>query len=164
MARIDVSQLDPRLAEITVLVASDVTNPLYGPQGASYIYGPQKGADQLMVETLDRALRHWAEVICRDLGLDDADIPGAGAAGGLGAGLLAFAGGQLKPGLELVMDALNMDDILASGLDLVITGEGSINGQSLFGKVPVGLARRAKIYGVPVVAIVGSIGPGAEAV
>ncbi len=164
LARIDVSQLDPRLAEITVLVASDVTNPLYGPQGASYIYGPQKGADKLMVETLDRALRHWTEVICRDLGLDVADIPGAGAAGGLGAGLLAFVGGQLKPGLELVMDALNMDDILASGLDLVITGEGSINGQSLFGKVPVGLARRAKIYGVPVVAIVGSIGPGAEAV
>jgi glycerate kinase len=162
--RIDVSELDPRLAETTVLVACDVTNPLFGPYGASHIYGPQKGADQLMAETLDRALQHWAEVICRDLGVDVADIPGAGAAGGLGAGLLAFAGGKLQPGLELVMDALKMDDILGSGVDLVITGEGSINGQSMFGKVPVGLARRAKKYGVPVVVIVGSIGPGAEAV
>lgn len=162
--RIDVSQLDTRLADTTVLVACDVTNPLFGPHGASYIYGPQKGADQLMAETLDQALQHWAEVICRDVGVDVADIPGAGAAGGLGAGLLAFAGGKLQPGLELVMDALNMDDILASGLDLVITGEGAINGQSLCGKVPVGLARRAKNYGVPVVAIVGSIGPGTEAV
>jgi len=162
--RIDVAGLDPRLAETEIRVACDVTNPLYGPQGASYIYGPQKGADADMVKILDRALQHWAEVIKRDLGMDVADIPGAGAAGGLGAGLLAFAGGKLQPGLDLVLEVLKMEEILASGLDLVITGEGSINQQSLYGKVPVGLARRAKRYGIPVVAIVGSIGPGAEAV
>lgn len=161
---IDISQLDPRLAETAVRVACDVTNPLYGPNGAAHIYGPQKGADPVMVETLDRALQHWAEVIYRDLGLEVAHIPGAGAAGGLGAGLVAFAGGKLQPGLELVMDALDMEAILSSGLDLIITGEGSINGQSLFGKVPVGLARRAKQHGVPVVVIVGSIGPGSEVV
>lgn len=164
LERIDVSQLDPRLAETEVRVACDVTNPLYGPQGASYIYGPQKGADPDMVKSLDQALQHWAKVINRDLGIDVADVPGSGAAGGLGAGLLAFAGGKLQPGLDLVMDALQMEDMLSSGLDLVITGEGSINGQSLYGKVPVGLARRAKQHGVPVVAIVGSIGPGAESV
>lgn len=162
--RIDVAGLDPRLAETEIRVACDVTNPLYGPQGASYIYGPQKGADADMVKILDRALQHWAEVIKRDLGMDVADIPGAGAAGGLGAGLLAFAGGKLQPGLDLVLEVLKMEEILASGMDLVITGEGSINQQSLYGKVPVGLARRAKRYGIPVVAIVGSIGPGAEAV
>lgn len=164
LEHIDVTGLDPRLAETEVRVACDVTNPLYGPQGASYIYGPQKGASADMVRTLDRALQHWAKVIKRDLGIDVAGVPGAGAAGGLGAGLLAFAGGKLQPGLELVMDILHMEEILASGLDLVITGEGSINGQSLYGKVPVGLARRAKQYGIPVIAIVGSIGPGAGAV
>lgn len=163
LERIDITHLDPRLAEAEVRVACDVNNPLFGPQGASYVYGPQKGADADMVKTLDQALQHWAKVINRDMGMDVANIPGAGAAGGLGAGLLAFAGGKLQPGLDLVLDVLHMEDILASGLDLVITGEGSINEQSLYGKVPVGLARRAKQHGIPVVAIVGSIGPGAEA-
>lgn len=162
--RIEIVNLEPRLAQTMVRVACDVSNPLYGPEGASRIYGPQKGADQNMVEMLDQALQHMAQVIKRDLGIDVAHVPGAGAAGGLGAGLISFAGGKLQPGLDLVMDALQMDQILGSGLDLVITGEGSINGQSLFGKVPVGLARRARKYGIPVAAVVGSIGPGAELV
>lgn len=160
---IDISGLDQRLAQTEILVACDVNNPLFGPQGASQIYGPQKGATPNMVETLDQALMNLAHVIKRDMGMDVASIPGAGAAGGLGAGLMAFAGGLLRPGLDLVMDTLHTDEVLAGGVDLVITGEGSINGQSIYGKVPVGLARRARQHGVPVLCIVGHIGPGAEA-
>jgi len=162
LSRIDISQLDPRLQKTEIMVACDVDNPLYGPTGAAYVYGPQKGATPEMIPVLDQALKRVGKVIERDLQLTIQNIPGAGAAGGLGAGLLAFAGGQLCSGLQLVLDILGFEDILAGGADLVITGEGGINGQSLYGKVPVGVARMAKKYKTPVLAVVGSIGPGAD--
>ncbi|HRW13303.1 MAG TPA: glycerate kinase [Syntrophomonas sp.] len=161
---IDMAAIDARLAHTEIKVACDVTNPLCGPQGASRVYGPQKGADAAAVELMDRALARMAEVIKRDLGLAIADLPGAGAAGGLGAGLAAFAGATLQPGLDLVLEILQFDALLAAGQDLIITGEGEINGQSLYGKVPVGVARRAREQGIPVLALVGNIGPNAEQV
>ena len=161
---LDMSAVDARLAHTEINVACDVTNPLCGPQGASRIYGPQKGADTAAVELMDRALARMAEVIERDLRLAVGEVPGAGAAGGLGAGLMAFAGATLQPGLDLVLEILSFDDLLAAGQDLIITGEGEINGQSLYGKVPVGVARRARKFGIPVLALVGNIGPNAEQV
>lgn len=159
---IDMSAVDPRLASTEILVACDVSNPLCGPQGAAMVYALQKGAAKDSLSQLDQALLKMALIVKRELGYDVLELPGAGAAGGLGAGLVAFAGGKLKPGVDLLMDTLEIDKVFASGLDLVITGEGAINEQSLYGKVPVGVARRAKKYGVPVLALVGSIGPGAE--
>ncbi|HWQ74820.1 MAG TPA: glycerate kinase [Syntrophomonas sp.] len=164
LASIDLSAVDPRLSLTEISAACDVTNPLCGPQGASYVYGPQKGANAATVERMDRALARMAEVVKRDLGLDICELPGAGAAGGLGAGLKAFAGADLRPGLDLVLDILQFDALLSAGPDLIITGEGEINGQSLYGKVPVGVARRARKYGIPVLAIAGSIGADAEQV
>lgn len=164
LASIDVSTVDPRLALTEISVACDVTNSLCGPQGASYVYGPQKGADAATVERMDRALSRMAEVVKRDLSLAICELPGAGAAGGLGAGLKAFAGADLRPGLDLVLDILQFDALLSTKPDLIITGEGEINGQSLYGKVPVGVARRARKYGIPVLAIAGSIGADAEQV
>ncbi len=160
--RIDMSELDPRLAKCEVLVACDVENPLYGLNGAAYVYGPQKGATLEMLPLLDKALVKLAKVLERDLGIQVHDIPGSGAAGGLGAGLMAFIGGKLCSGIQLIFELLGFEEILAAGADLVITGEGSINAQSLFGKVPVGVARLAKKYDLPVLAIVGQIGSGAE--
>ncbi|NLV17627.1 MAG: glycerate kinase [Syntrophomonadaceae bacterium] len=159
---IDMASLDPRIFETEILVASDVTNPLVGPTGAAYIYGPQKGADEAMVPVLDQALQKLAAVIYRDLNIEVAQEKGAGAAGGMGAGLMAFAGGKLRSGLELVLDMLAFEERVAEGVDLIITGEGQINGQSLYGKVPVGVARLAKKYDVPVFAMVGSIGSEAD--
>jgi len=156
---IDMSALDPRLSRTKISVACDVTNPLCGPRGASRVYGPQKGADAAAVDLMDRALARMAEVVKRDLDLDICELPGAGAAGGLGAGLAAFAGADLQPGLELVLEILQFDTLLSAGQDLIITGEGEINGSSLYGKVPVGVARRARQYGIPVLALVGNIGP-----
>jgi glycerate kinase len=162
LSRIDVSAVDPRLGRTEILAACDVTNPLCGPTGASYVYGRQKGATEEMLPVLDGALGNLARVIKRDLGLEVWDLSGAGAAGGMGAGLAAFAGGELRSGLGLVFEMLDFESRLAAGVDLVITGEGQINGQSLFGKVPVGVARSAKKYRLPVLALVGSIGPEAE--
>jgi len=159
---IDISTADARLRESEILVAGDVTNPLCGPKGASYVYGPQKGGTPEMLPIMDQALGNLARVIKRDLGLEVAELRGAGAAGGLGAGLVAFAGGRLCRGLDIVFEMLDFEPRLASGVDLVITGEGQINDQSLFGKVPVGVARLAKKYGIPVIAIVGSIALGAD--
>lgn len=163
--RIDVSGLDPRLLQCRIVVACDVQNPLCGPNGASAVYGPQKGASKEDVALLDAALAHYARLLHTQLGKDVAGQPGAGAAGGLGAALLAFCNAQMCPGIETVLDALNFEQAL-SGASLVITGEGRIDSQSACGKVPVGVARRAKkaAPNVPVVAIVGSIGPGAELV
>ncbi len=161
---IDTSGLDPRLAEVQVTVASDVTNPLCGPQGASYVYGPQKGATPEMIPVLDGLLRHFAGVIKRDLGVDVAEMPGAGAAGGLGAGLVALLGARLRPGVEVVLEVVGLEEIFRAGADLVITGEGQINRQTAFGKVPSGVAVLAKKFGLPVLALVGSVGEGAEAV
>lgn len=161
LARIDVSQVDPRLKNAKITVMCDVDNPLCGPRGASAVYGPQKGATPEMVQVLDQNLEHFAQIIKEQLGLDLIDVPGAGAAGGLGAGLLAFAGAELKTGVETILDTVKFDHML-EGTDLVITGEGRIDGQSLFGKVPMGVAKRATQKEKPVLAIVGSIGPGSE--
>ena len=161
--RIDVAGLDPRLRDCRVEVACDVDNPLTGPRGASAVYGPQKGASAEMVTELDRNLIRFAELIRRDLGMDIVERPGAGAAGGMGAALLAFLQAELRPGVEIVLEATRFEELLA-GADLVITGEGRIDGQSVFGKAPVGVAKLAARYGVPVVGLAGSLGSGAEAV
>lgn len=163
LERIDASGLDPRIQECEIVVASDVANPLCGPQGAAHVYGPQKGATPEMVIELDRGLARLAEVVRRDLGVEVLNVPGAGAAGGLGAGLMAFLGAKMRPGIELVLEAVELERKMA-GAQLVFTGEGQINFQSAYGKVPVGVAQLAKRRGLPVIAVVGSIGSGAEAV
>lgn len=159
---IDTSAMDARIKLVEFLVAVDVKNPLCGPSGASYVYGPQKGATAQMLPVLDGILNRYAATILRDVGVNVLDFPGGGAAGGLGAGLVAFLGASVKPGVDVVLDVVDLDAIMQSGIDLVITGEGEINGQTAFGKVPVGVAKLAKRYGVPVIALVGSIGEGAE--
>lgn len=161
LTRIDLSGLDPRLREAEFLVACDVTNPLTGQNGASFVYGPQKGATKEMVRVLDENLRHYAAVIRRDLGVDVETVPGAGAAGGLGAGLMAFCNAQLKRGVELVINAVRLEERVRDA-NLVITGEGKLDFQTGFGKVPHGVAQVAKRYGKPVIAIVGQMGEGAE--
>ncbi|MDZ4858182.1 MAG: glycerate kinase [Candidatus Hydrogenedentes bacterium] len=160
---IDASQVHPRLERCQVHVACDVTNPLCGPSGSSRVYGPQKGATPEIVEQLDAALSRYAQIIERHFGLDVARIPGAGAAGGIGAGLMAFANGRLRSGLELVADACGLEDAVR-GVDLVITGEGCIDAQTVHGKTPVGVARIAKRHRVPVVAVAGALGDGYQAV
>jgi glycerate kinase len=162
LARIHVGGVHANWKEAQVEVACDVTNPLTGPRGASAVYGPQKGATPEMVAQLDAALHHFAEIIRRDLGVDVEQLPGAGAAGGLGAGLVAFTGARLRPGAEMVMEALDVDGRL-NGADLVITGEGRLDSQTArFGKGPAAVARHAKNAGIAVVAIGGSIADEAE--
>ena len=157
LARIHVGGVHANWKETEVEVACDVTNPLTGPRGASAVYGPQKGATPEMVADLDAALHHFADIIRRDLGVDVEHLPGAGAAGGLGAGLVAFLGARLGPGAEMVMDALHLDERL-TGSQLVITGEGRLDSQTArFGKGPAAVARHAKTAGIPVVAIGGSV-------
>lgn len=165
LARIDLGGLDSRIRSgaVEVVVACDVANPLTGPQGASSVYGPQKGATPEMVQQLDAALANFARVVKRDLGLEVDTIPGAGAAGGLGAGLIAFLGGELKPGVEIVLEVTGLVEKL-EGADLVITGEGAMDGQTAYGKTPSGVARVAKERGIPVIAIVGTVGKGIEEV
>lgn len=160
---IDISGLDPRIKEVEFIVACDVINPLCGEQGASAIYGPQKGAGPDEVRELDEGLRHYAQCILRDLGKDIVDIPGTGAAGGLGAGLLVFCNATLKSGIQTVLDVVNIEQYL-SETDLIITGEGRIDGQSIYGKVPVGIAQVAANYNIPVIVIAGSIGDDASKV
>lgn len=156
LARIDLSELDPRLADCRIDVACDVTNPLTGPQGASAVFGPQKGATAAMIERLDRGLQHFAQIIDRDLDIDVLSLEGGGAAGGMGAALYAFCGANLRPGIEIVTDALGLADLVAAA-DLVITGEGRIDSQTIHGKVPVGVAKVAKRFNVPVIGIAGSL-------
>jgi glycerate kinase len=163
LARVDLSGLDARLAGAEVLVACDVDNPLTGPRGASAIYGPQKGATPAMVAELDAALERLAHVATRATGRDVAARPGAGAAGGLGAGLLFFTPARLVPGVDLVLDAARFDERVR-GAHLVLTGEGRTDHQTAMGKAPVGVARVARLHGVPVRLVSGSLGPGAEAV
>lgn len=160
---IDLSGLDSRVSTAEIQVACDVDNPLYGENGAAYVYGPQKGATPAMVEELDRGLRHLAGVMERDLGIKVAELPGAGAAGGLGAGLVAFLGAELKPGMDIVIEATGLEERVRKA-DLVITGEGAIDAQTINGKVPVGVARVAKKYSLPVIGIAGTIGDGAAKV
>ncbi|WP_434639063.1 glycerate kinase [Klebsiella sp. I138] len=156
LVRIDLSELDSRLADCRIDVACDVTNPLTGPEGAAAVFGPQKGATAEMIVRLDRALAHFARIIQRDLGVDVLHLEGGGAAGGMGAALYAFCGARLRPGIEIVTDALHLAELVADA-DLVITGEGRIDSQTVHGKVPVGVAKVAKRFNVPVIAIAGSL-------
>jgi glycerate kinase len=162
LAAIDARGVDPRWKEVSVQVACDVTNPLTGPEGASAVYGPQKGATPAMVRELDAALVHFAEIVRRDLGMDVMSLPGGGAAGGLGAGLVAFLGARLRPGAEMVLELVGMRERLR-GADLVVTGEGQIDAQTAFGKAPARVAELARDLGIPAVALAGSVGPGADA-
>jgi glycerate kinase len=155
--RIDIAGLDPRLSDLDVEVASDVNNPLTGPDGASFVYGPQKGADPQMAAELDRSLERYAEIVRRDVGKDVRDAPGAGAAGGMGAGSLAFLNARLRPGVDIVFEAIALNAKL-QGADLVITGEGRIDRQDLYGKAPMEVAKRAHALGIPCIAVVGSTG------
>lgn len=161
LERIDLASLDPRVRQTELLVACDVSNPLYGPDGAACVFGPQKGATPEMVAVLDAGLRRLADVIRRDLGVDVSALPGAGAAGGLGAGLVAFCGARLRPGVELVIEAVDLPARL-QGADLVVTGEGALDRQTRFGKTPAGVGRLARRLGIPAVAVVGGIGEGVD--
>ena len=163
LTAIDSSRKHRALDEAEILVACDVQNPLCGPNGASRVYGPQKGATPEAVDELDAALLHFARVVEAQLGVPILDVPGGGAAGGLGAGLVAFAGARLTPGVELVAQACGLEDRVKIA-DLVLTGEGRIDGQTVNGKTPVGVARIAKRHGVPVVALAGSLGEGYKGV
>lgn len=159
--RIDGSGLDSRLRHTQVRVACDVTNPLCGPTGAAAVYGPQKGATPQMVAQLDAGLCHYAECLRRDLGVDVAHVPGAGAAGGLGAGLMAFCGASLERGVDIVVDAVDLTGKLR-GAHLCITGEGRIDFQTAYGKTASGVAKAAAAQRVPVVAIGGSVELGVQ--
>jgi len=161
LQHIDIAGFDPRLKSIEITVACDVDNVLCGPSGASFVYGPQKGASPEDVALLDKALDNYATVIERDLGRDIRNIPGSGAAGGLGAGLLAFTNARMKPGIELVLDTLHFDALLDDA-SLVITGEGYLDSQTLHGKAPLGVARRAAKKNVACVAIAGDVDSGAQ--
>jgi glycerate kinase len=163
LADIDLSGLDVRLKHVKIEVACDVDNPLTGPKGASAIFGPQKGATPEMVATLDKNLQHYADVIERVLGKQVKDIPGAGAAGGLGAGLLAFLQAELKRGVEIVLETVKFHERIQDA-SLVITGEGRIDGQTIFGKTPIGVAKAAKRYNIPVIAIAGSLSDDSDVV
>lgn len=156
LMKIDISELDSRLADCQIDVACDVTNPLTGAEGASAVFGPQKGATPEMVADLDHALTHYAACIKQDLGIDVLSLEGGGAAGGMGAALFAFCGAKLRPGIDIVTEALHLDALVA-GANLVITGEGRMDSQTIHGKVPVGVARVAKRYHIPVIGIAGSL-------
>jgi glycerate kinase len=157
LTHISTSSMDTRLQKCTVEVACDVTNPLCGPTGASAVYGPQKGATPDMVEELDMALAHYAHIIEQDLGMSIRDIPGAGAAGGLGAGLIAFLHAKLRPGAQIVFEAVDLEERIRSA-DLVITAEGQIDAQTAYGKSVGAVAEIAKRYDLPVLAFAGSLG------
>ncbi|GDX05199.1 glycerate kinase [Buttiauxella sp. A111] len=158
LASIDISGLDTRLKACRIEVACDVTNVLTGKEGASAVFGPQKGATPEMVNELDRALEHYAKIIARDLNINVLELSGGGAAGGMGAALYAFCGAELRPGIEIITRALKLDELVRDA-DLVITGEGRIDSQSIHGKVPIGVAKVAKRYNIPVIGIAGSLTP-----
>ena len=153
---IDVSCLAEGLNESEFIVACDVDSPLYGPKGAAFVFSPQKGADSVMVDALDKGLEHFASVVRHVMGRDVAEIPGAGAAGGLGGGFLAFTNARLERGVEMVLDAIGFDNMIRSA-DLVITGEGRVDFQTLTGKTPYGVLKRARKQNIPVIAIGGSV-------
>jgi len=157
IAAIEMSNIDPRVASVSIEVACDVDNPLTGPKGASSIFGPQKGANPEMVSLLDGNLYHYAQMIRRYVGKDIEKIAGAGAAGGLGGGLMAFLAAELKRGVDIVLEATALEEQLKDA-DFVITGEGKIDGQTIFGKTPIGVAKTAKKYNIPVIAIAGNVG------
>lgn len=155
--QIDLSEMDPRIFHCHFDIACDVTNPLTGKNGASAIFGPQKGATPELIEQLDKNLKHFAKIIKSKLNIDVENVPGSGAAGGMGASLLAFLRAELKPGFNIITSLLKLDSIIQDA-DLVITGEGRLDSQSINGKVPIGIAKLAKRYNIPVIAITGSLG------
>ncbi|WMJ79343.1 glycerate kinase [Clostridium sp. MB40-C1] len=161
LAKIDLSCIDPRLQNLKIEVACDVNNPLVGENGASHVFGPQKGATPEIVKILDESLANYANVIKESLGKDIAKVPGAGAAGGLGAGLMAFLDAELKRGVDLVIQATNLEEKM-KGADYVFTGEGSIDFQTICGKTPYGVAVSAKKFNIPVIAFAGRIGDNVE--
>ncbi|PWG00256.1 glycerate kinase [Levilactobacillus bambusae] len=163
LVRIDASRRDPRLDKVEVIMASDVTNPLTGNTGASVVFGPQKGATPDQVQRLDHNLAHYAEVVARDLGIEVAEIPGSGAAGGLGAGLLAFTSATVERGVEIVLEKTHLRDRVKDA-DVVFTGEGGMDFQTQYGKTPMGVAQAVKQTAgdLPVIALVGKIGQGTE--
>ena len=162
LATLDLSTLDPRLADLRVEAAVDVDNPLLGERGASAVFGPQKGATDADVATLDRALGHFADLTAKALGKDDRALPGAGAAGGMGFAAHCFLNATLTAGIEMIMQQANFAQLL-NDADLVITGEGRLDGQSLAGKTPIGVSRAAKRQGKPVIVLAGSLGDGWQA-
>lgn len=162
LSRIDLSEFDPRLQALQFSVAADVDNPLCGPHGASFIFGRQKGATPQQIEALDHALSHFADGCAQVLGRDLRDEPGAGAAGGMGFAAKAFLGAEFRPGVEVVAELVGLED-KTRGADLVITGEGRCDAQTLRGKTPMGVARVAQRQGVPVVILAGTLGEGYEA-
>ncbi|MFQ6590057.1 MULTISPECIES: glycerate kinase [Pseudomonas] len=161
LAHLNLERLDPRLAQVQFEIAADVNNPLCGPQGASAIFGPQKGADPAQVQQLDAALGHFADHCARVLPKDVRDEPGSGAAGGLGFAAKAFLGAQFRAGVEVVAELVGLDAAVR-GADLVITGEGRFDAQTLRGKTPFGVARIAQRHQVPVIVIAGTLGDGYE--
>lgn len=163
LQKIDISGIISLVDETEFVVACDVNNPLCGERGASRVFGPQKGASPQMVDMLDKNLRHYADIINKNLSIDVFDTPGAGAAGGLGAGLMVFCKAKLMKGMDIVLNTINIDDRIKEA-DIVITGEGRLDEQTAYGKVPVGIGLRAKKYGKLVFAIAGSIAAGAELV
>ena len=156
LARIDADALRAQFLGVEIVIASDVTNPLLGPSGASAVYGPQKGADEAIVAELDASLAQFATVLSRDLGRDVADLPGAGAAGGMGAGLTAFLDARMQSGIDLVLDAARFEE-RAAGADWLLTGEGRIDAQTLHGKTISGVLRRCRPLGLPAIAFAGSV-------
>lgn len=154
IARIDTSGLDPVLSQTTILAMCDIDNPMYGPTGAAYVFAPQKGADDSTVSELDRGLAHLAALIKRDLNIEVANVAGSGAAGAMGAGMMAFFNAKLQMGIETVLDTVDFFT-LAQDTDVIFTGEGKLDGQSLRGKVVIGVAKRAQALGIPVIALVG---------
>ncbi|MEG6565757.1 glycerate kinase [Thermoanaerobacterium saccharolyticum] len=159
LKKIDVDGLDKRIYESSFTVASDVANPLCGKNGASYVYGPQKGATPEMVNILDKNLYHYAKIVEKVIGKDFKDTPGAGAAGGLGFSLIAFLNAKIKSGIEIVMEAANMEEKIKC-CDVVITGEGNTDFQTVFGKAPAGIAAIAQRYGKKVIILSGGLGSG----
>lgn len=153
---IDTSGLNPAIKMLDIVAMCDIENPMYGPEGAAYVFGPQKGASENEVKLLDEGLMHLANVIKKNLRADVAAIPGTGAAGAMGAGMIAFFGAQLQMGIETVLDTVHFSEIVKDA-DLVITGEGKLDGQSLRGKVVIGVAKRAQDAGIPVIALVGGV-------
>jgi glycerate 2-kinase len=163
LAQVDLRGRHQRIGQAEIVVACDVENPLAGPQGAAPVFGPQKGADDTMVAMLTRALERFAEIVARDTGKHVAELPGAGAAGGLAAGLVAFAEARLESGTDTLLALMDMERHIRTA-DLVITGEGQIDGQTAYGKAPIGVARLAQRHGVPVIGLAGGLGEDAAAV
>jgi len=157
--KIDILEIDKRITSAEIIIASDVNNLMTGEKGASYIYAPQKGANKVMVEKLEKNLQHFAMLVKNQFGIDVNQIPGSGAAGGLGGGMLSLVGAKLMPGFELIREVTQLDKHI-KWADLIITGEGKIDSMTLYGKTPIGIAHVASEYNKPVIAIAGSLGDG----